>query len=299
MPELPEVETIKRDIEKQVIGHKITDVWCDWAKTLKPDPETFKKAVIGKTFKDVSRRAKLFIFRLGIPRASARGDERGEKEADSAGGGFTSHVDSTPLVVHLKLTGRLLYRAQTDRKDPFTHAVLKLDRGKELRFADLRKFGWLRVLKDEGELDELLSEFGIEPFTSDFTLDKFTAIIKSKGIKIKPFLMDQHLIAGVGNIYSDESLWCAQIHPEIPAKTLSQEKIVKLYNCVQKVLKQGIDDRGTSVDDYLDLFGQPGKHEQNLQVFRKDGQTCPRCRSIIKKIKVGGRGTHFCPQCQK
>src|SRR4030066_678222 len=102
MPELPEVETIKRDIEKLVIDHKIIDVWCDWAKTLRPDPETFKKAVIGKTFKNVSRRAKLFIFRLGIPRASVRGDKRGEKEADSAGGGFTFHVDSVPMVIHLK-----------------------------------------------------------------------------------------------------------------------------------------------------------------------------------------------------
>jgi len=270
MPELPEVETIKRDIEKQVIGHKITDIWYDWPKTLWPDPETFKKAVVGKKFKEISRRAKLFIF----------------------------HVDSVPLAVHLKLTGRLLYRNQSDPKDQFTHAILKLDRGKELRFADLRKFGWLRVLKDEGELDGLLAEFGIEPFTSDFTLEKFTAIIKSKGIKIKPLLMDQHLIAGVGNIYSDESLWCAQIHPETRAKNLSAEKIEKLYTCIQKVLKEGIADRGTSVDKYLDLFGQPGKHEPNLQIFRKNGQACPRCGTAIKKIRVGGRGTHFCPECQ-
>jgi formamidopyrimidine-DNA glycosylase len=270
VPELPEVETIKRDIEKNLIGHKIEDVWWDWAKTLKPDPETFKKVMVGKTFKEIARRAKLFIF----------------------------HVDSTPLVVHLKLTGRLFYRDQSDPKDSFTHAVLKLDRGKELRFTDLRKFGWLRVLKDEGELDELLSEFGIEPFTPGFTLEKFTSIIQSKGIKIKPLIMDQHSIAGVGNIYSDESLWCAQIHPETPAKSLNQEKIEKLYTCIQKVLKEGIADRGTSVDDYLDLFGQPGKHEQNLQVFRKNGKPCPRCGTIIRKIRVGGRGTHFCPHCQ-
>jgi len=270
MPELPEVETIKRDIEKQVIGHKIEDVWYDWAKTLKPDPETFKKAVVGKRFKDISRRAKLFIFRL----------------------------DSTPLIVHLKLSGRLLYRNQTDKPDQFTHVVLKLDKGKELRFADMRKFGWLRVLKDEGELDELLSEFGIEPFTSDFTLEKFASIIQNKGTMIKPLLMDQKQIAGVGNIYSDEALWCAQIHPETPAKNLSAEKIEKLYSCIQKTLKEGIADRGTSVDDYLDLFGQPGSHEQNLQVFRKDGQACPRCGATIKKIRVGGRGAHFCPSCQ-
>jgi formamidopyrimidine-DNA glycosylase len=270
MPELPEVETIKRDIEKNLIGHQITDVWYDWAKTLKPDPETFKKAVVGKKFKDIGRRAKLFIF----------------------------HVDSIPLIAHLKLTGRLLYRNQNDPKDQFTHVVLKLDRGKELRFVDLRKFGWLRVLKDEGELDELLSEFGIEPFTSSFTLEKFASIIQNKGTMIKPLLMDQKQIAGVGNIYSDEALWCAQIHPETPAKNLRAEKIEKLYSCIQKVLKEGITDRGTSVDDYLDLFGRPGNHEQNLQVFRKDGQPCPRCGTTIKKIRVGGRGTHYCPNCQ-
>jgi formamidopyrimidine-DNA glycosylase len=271
MPELPEVETIKRDIEKQVIGRKVEDVWYDWARSLQPDPETFEKAVVGKRFKDISRRAKLFIFRL----------------------------DSTPLVVHLKLSGRLLYRNQTDKPDQFTHVVLKLDKGKELRFCDLRKFGWLRVLKDEGELDEVLGEFGIEPFTPDFTLENFRKVLGSKKTAIKPLLMDQHLIAGVGNIYSDESLWCAQIHPETPARSLSHEKIERLYTCIQKVLKEGIADRGTSVDDYLDLFGQPGKHEQNLQVFRKDGQPCPRCGATIKKIRVGGRGTHFCPACQR
>lgn len=270
MPELPEVETIKRDIEKNLIGHKVIDVWADSPKQLKPDLETFKKAVIGKTFKEIGRRAKLFIF----------------------------HIDSIPLIVHLKMSGRLLYRNQTDPSDRFTHIVLKLDRRKELRFADLRKFGWMMVLKDKGELDSLLSEFGIEPFTPTFTLEKFKKIISSKPTKIKPLIMDQKQIAGVGNIYSDEALWCAKIHPERPAKNLSSDEIKKLYDCIIESLKQGIADRGTSVDQYVDLKGQKGKHGQNLQVFRKNGKPCPRCGTIIKKIRVGGRGTHYCPGCQ-
>src|SRR4030066_563276 len=122
MPELPEVETIKRDIEKSLIGHKIEDVWWDWAKSLKPDPESFKKAVLGKKFTAIDRRAKLLIFKL----------------------------DGVPFITHLKLSGRLLYRNQTDPADKFTHVILKLDKGKELRFADLRKFGWGGGLKDEG-----------------------------------------------------------------------------------------------------------------------------------------------------
>ena len=271
MPELPEVETIKRDIEKNLIGHKIEDVWCDWPKALKPSPEVFKKAVLGKKFTAIDRRAKLLIFKL----------------------------DGAPFITHLKLSGRLLYRNQNDLADQFTHVIIKLDKDKELRFADLRKFGWMRVLKDEGELDEILSEYGIEPFTSDFTLDNFNKILNSKKTAIKPLLMDQSLIAGVGNIYADESLWSAKIHPLRPANSLSEEEVRKLFDCIPNILKEGIKDRGTSVDMYLDLFGEPGEHEKNLQVFRKNGKPCPRCNAAIKKIRVGGRGTHYCPGCQK
>ncbi|OGY23353.1 MAG: DNA-formamidopyrimidine glycosylase [Candidatus Woykebacteria bacterium RBG_13_40_7b] len=271
MPELPEVETIKRDLEKNIIGHKVIDVWYDWAKTLKPDPETFEKAVVGKKFKDINRRAKLFIF----------------------------HLDSVPMVVHLKMTGRLLYRDQSDPKDQFTHAIFKLDKGKELRFADLRKFGWLKVLKDEKELENLLSEFGPEPLTEEFTLKVFENIIKKSQLKIKPLLIDQKRIAGVGNIYADESLWCAKIHPETKADKILSDQVAKLYKCIEEVLKEGIKDRGTSVDQYLDLFGRKGSHEQNLKVFRLNGDPCPRCGTIIKKIRVGGRGTHVCPACQR
>ena len=271
MPELPEVETIKRDIEKNLIGKKILDVWTDSPKQVQPSLDEFKKATIGKKFKDVKRRAKILIFHL---------------------------EDDTPIIVHLKLSGRFLYRNQTDKADPFTRIIIKLDQGKEIRFADLRKFGWIKLLKDENNLNDILDEFGIEPFTPDFTLENFKKIINSKPTKIKPLIMDQKQIAGVGNIYSDESLWSAKIHPERMAKSLSEEEIKKLYDCILESLKQGITDRGTSVDQYVDLQGQKGKHEQNLQVFRKNGKPCPRCGTIIRKIRVGGRGTHFCPHCQ-
>jgi len=270
VPELPEVETIKRDIEGHLIGHEILGVWTDWGKMLKPDQETFKKSVIEKKFSSVGRRAKLLIF----------------------------HLDSVPLVTHLKLSGRLLYRDQKDPRDQFTHVILELDKGKELRFADMRKFGWMRVLKDEVELDALLSEFGIEPFTSGFTLEKFSKILQSKKTAIKPLLMDQSQIAGVGNIYADESLWCAMIHPLRPANSLGEKEVSNLFTCVQDCLQSGIKDRGTSVDMYLDLFGEKGGHEKNLKIFRRDGSPCPRCGTEVKKTRVGGRGTHFCPACQ-
>ena len=272
MPELPEVETIKRDIKTNLIGHKIERVWTDWPKQLKPSQEEFEKTVIGKKFKSVSRCAKLLIFRLD---------------------------DGTHLLMHLKLTGRLLFRSQSDSEDKFTHIILKLDRGKELRFADMRKFGWMKVLRDEGELDKLLSEFGIEPFTQDFTVENFKKILTNKKAPIKPLMMDQAVIAGVGNIYADESLWCAKIHPLRAANTLSDQETKELFECIQEALKSGIKDRGTSVDTYVDFFGLPGQHEQNLKVFRKDGEPCPRCNTLIRKIRVGGRGTHFCPICQK
>src|SRR4030042_2631541 len=272
MPELPEVETIKRDIEKNLIGKKILDVWTDSPKQVQPNIDGFKKETVGKKFKDVKRRAKILIFHL---------------------------EDGTPIIAHLKLSGRLLYRNQTDKADAFTRIIIKLGEGKEIRFADLRRFGWIRLLKDDANLKEFLDEFGIEPFTPDFTLENFKKIVSSKPTKIKPLIMDQKQVAGVGNIYSDESLWCAKIHPERSAKSLSSDEIKKLYDCILEALKQGIADRGTSVDQYVALQGKKGKHEQNLQIFRKNGQPCPRCGTIIKKIRVGGRGTHLCPNCQK
>lgn len=274
MPELPEVETIRRDLNKELKGRKILKLKsCDWAKMLKPSPEALAKAVEGKTIRDIDRRAKLLLVHL---------DDHG-----------------TTVAIHLKLTGRLFIRKPADPPDRFTHAVLALDKGEELRFSDLRKFGYMKVITNKIDLGQILSEFGPEPLTKEFTFQTFKEIVAKGSRAIKTVIMDQQKISGVGNIYADEALWRAKIHPEKIAKNLTDEDLKELYSAILFVIKQGIEDRGTSVDQYLDIYAKEGKHAQNLQVFRKNGKPCPRCGTTIKKMRVGGRGTHYCPTCQK
>src|SRR3989344_3692230 len=274
MPELPEVETIKRDLNRELKGRKILKLkFYDWPKMLKPDPTSVAEAIEGKKIKGFDRRAKLLLMHLG------------------------DH--GTTIAIHLKLSGQLFLRKQTDPKDRFTHVIVELDKGEELRFNDLRKFGFMKVVKDKGDLDKILAEFGPEPFTPEFTFDTFKKIVTKSTRAVKIVIMDQSKISGVGNIYADEALWRARIHPEKTAEKLTERQLRELYEAIIFVLKQGIDDRGTSVDQYLDIYAKQGQHVKNLKVFRLNGKPCPRCGTTIKKIRVGGRGTHFCPNCQK
>jgi formamidopyrimidine-DNA glycosylase len=274
MPELPEVETIKRDLNKELKGRKILRLkFYDWSKMLKPSPEALTKAIEGKRIRDIDRRAKLLLVHL----------------ADHG----------TTVAIHLKLSGQLFIRKSSDPPDRFTHVIIEIDKGEELRFNDLRKFGFMKVVENKVELDKLLSEFGPEPFTKEFTFNVFKKIITNSSRAIKTVIMDQTKISGVGNIYADEALWRAKIHPEKRAEKLTENELKNLHDSILFVLKQGIKDRGTSVDQYLDPFAKEGKHAKNLKVFRMNGKPCPRCGASIKKSRVGGRGTHYCPACQR
>lgn len=273
MPELPEVETIRRDLNKELKGRKILKLkYYDWPKMIRPDPKSLAKAIEGKKIKDFGRRAKLLLMHL---------DDQG-----------------TTIVIHLKLSGQFLLKKSTDPKDRFVHIIIQLDRGEELHFNDLRKFGFMKLVRNKAELDVLLAEFGPEPLTKEFTLKSFKKIISNSSVKIKTVIMDQKRISGVGNIYADEALWYAKIHPEKRADRLTDKELKKLYETITLVIKEGINDRGTSVDQYLDLHAQQGKHARNLKVFRLDREPCSRCSTTIEKIRVGGRGTHYCPTCQ-
>ncbi len=274
MPELPEVETIRRDLNKELKGRKIIRLkYYDAPKMLKPSPEDMEKAIDGKKIKDFQRRAKLLLMNL---------DDHG-----------------TTIAIHLKLSGQLFLRRAGDPKDRFTHIIVELDGGEELRFNDLRKFGFMKVVKDKGDLDKILAEFGPEPFTPEFTFDAFKKIVSKSSRAVKTVIMDQKKISGVGNIYADEALWRAKIHPERPANKLSEAELQKLFDAILFVIKEGIEDRGTSVDQYLDIYAKKGGHAKNLRVFRLNGEPCPRCGAIVRKIRVGGRGTHYCPNCQR
>ncbi len=272
MPELPEVETIKQDLQKTLIGKKITGLWWDSPKQLKPTPAIVEKNIVGSTITKISRRAKLIQFFLS---------------------------NQTIFIVHLKLTGRLLIRKTKDGEDKWSHIILKLSNGLELRFCDMRKFGYLKLIGDDKELDKILEEFGPEPLTAEFTLERFQKILPSSSLPVKILLMDQKKIAGVGNIYANDALFLAGINPKKKADKLSSDKTIKLYEALLKVLKEGIKYRGASDQSYLDAYGREGAYQKHFRVYQQDGKPClNNCGEKIARIKLGGRGTFYCPKCQ-
>ena len=271
MPELPEVETIRRDLERLIIGKKIVEITTDSPKQVKPSLAVMKKVIVGTTIKKIERRAKLLQIFLS---------------------------NGQILVIHLKLTGRLLVRKKGAPKDDWQHVIISLSGNQELRFADLRKFGWVRLLKDEKELEKLLTEFGPEPLAG-LDLVTFEKILGSSSRPIKILLMDQKKIAGVGNIYANDALFLAKIDPRRPAKKVSEEETKRLLKAIEKVLKAGIKYRGASDQYYLDALGRKGAYQDHFLTYGRAGKKCFDCRREIKRIKVGGRGTFYCPSCQK
>lgn len=271
MPELPEVETIKKDLTRLIIGRKILAINTDSPKQVKPSLKKVEKAIVGAEIKKIERRAKLLQIFLS---------------------------NNQILVIHLKLTGRLLVRKKGAPKDDWQHVTISLNGNKELRFADLRKFGWVRLIKDKKELEKLLSEFGPEPL-DDLDLKKFKETLGSTGRAIKIVLMDQKKISGVGNIYANDALFLARIDPRRPAKKITDKEAKKLYRAIEKVLRAGIKYRGASDQYYLDALGRKGSYQDHFLTYGRQGKKCFDCNGKIKRIKVGGRGTFFCPKCQQ
>ena len=269
MPELPEVETIRRDLIRDVQGKRIKEVEILNPKVVKePKPAEFKKRLQGVVFKDFLRRAKVLAIKLST------GDY---------------------LVVHLRMTGQLIYSAQ---KEPKARVTFILSDGKYLNFNDQRLFAELRLVDDWQKL-KFVQELGIEPLEKEFTVQKFKQMLTGKKTKIKPLLMDQTFIAGIGNLYAQEALFLAGIFPGRPANKIDDKEVKKLHAAIQKVLGEGIEHRGSSTDDYVNGRGQQGGYHLRLKVYDRKGKPCLRCKSKIVKISLGGRGTCFCPKCQK
>jgi len=265
------VETIKRDLIKLIVGREILAIETDSAKQVQPSLAVVKKAVVRAIIKKVSRRAKLLQIFL---------------------------ANGKILAIHLKLTGRLLVRKKTAPKDDWQRVTISLSGGKELRFADLRKFGWIRLIKDKKELEKLLAEFGPEPM-GDLTLAGFQEILSSSRRPVKVILMDQKKISGVGNIYASEALFLAGIDPRRPTNRVNDKEARELYQEVEKVLRAGIRYRGASDQYYLDALGQKGSYQEHFLVYGRERKKCFKCNGKIKKIRLGGRGTYFCPACQR
>lgn len=295
MPELPEVETAVEDLKTKISGHKILEVDSDWQKLVKePDYRTFKKEIEGLIIEKIERKGKNIIISL---------------------------TRNKVLIIHLKMTGhplvstcweftkgKLKKRDLEECKEPdaidldpqnrFVHIGFTLDKGKTLLLSDLRKFATLRLVS-KNRLPELFKDLGPDALNSNLTFEKFSQLLKNKKGDTKKVLMDQSAIAGIGNIYSDEILFEAKIHPKKSVKSLTLTEMKKIYDSMKKVLKEAIRKRGTSISDFRDTAGKKGSYGNVRKVYRKEGEPCPKkCGGIIKRITIGGRGAHFCPSCQ-
>lgn len=266
MPELPEVETIKNDLQKTLIGKRIVEVSIHNPKVIKePAADKFKKGIEGAVIKGVLRKAKVLIIELS---------------------------NAKFLVCHLKMTGQLVYPGGS----PNSRITFKLSDGKSLDFNDQRLFAELRLMDDWRSL-KFIQGLGPEPF--EITPGQFRKMLAGKKTKIKPLLMDQAFISGIGNLYAAESLFRARINPARPANALSEKEQELLFQEIRDVLAEAIRYGGSSVDNYVRLSGKPGEYVAHHRVYGKEGKPCPICGSAIKRINLGGRGTYYCARCQK
>lgn len=286
MPELPEVETIRRGLRRKIVGKEIKAVTVKKSRLVKGVTKKFISTLKGNAIRDISRRGKLLIFKLSKSKQF--------------------------LLIHLKLTGQLVYQKGRqivggghgeleDEKLPgkHTHIIFDFADGSRLFFNDLRQFGYMKLVDEKG-LKKVLAEFGVEPLDKDFTFGKFRDIIDKRKVAVKQVLMNQKLIAGLGNIYADEVCFYAKVRPNRKASSLSNKEIKELYQGCKKILKQAIAKRGTTFNNYRDADGNIGGFRKILKIYHRQGQKCKRCKKgIIKKIRIAGRGTHFCPVCQR
>ena len=278
MPELPEVETIRNQLQRLIVGKKIREVKVNLPKMVKLPSGKFRKTIIGATVKEVRRRAKILIIELS---------------------------NGWSLLIHLKLSGRLIFRKKGEELGPedikWNHLIYYFSDDSRLFHNDLRQFGYVKLVKSGELLDFFKKEkLGPEPLEKNFSFDKFLAILKKKPkARIKQFLIDQKNIAGIGNIYSDEILFFARVHPLRKVQELKYSEIKKVFEVIRKILLEAIRLKGSSVRDFLDALGKEGGYVPKLKVYGREGLSCSRCGTKIKRMKLGGRSAHYCSKCQK
>ncbi|MBM7687671.1 DNA-formamidopyrimidine glycosylase [Enterococcus ureilyticus] len=272
MPELPEVETVRKGLEKLVVGKTIKEVTVLWPRIIEtPEVDVFAQQLIGQTIENMERRGKFLIFKL-------------------------TNYD---LISHLRMEGKYETHDPQNDRNKHTHVIFTFTDETELRYLDVRKFGRMTLVeKNQAGLYKGILALGPEPVPSQFKLSEFRSGLKKHHKAIKPLLLDQRLVTGLGNIYVDEALWEAKIHPEQPADTLKAKEIERLYHAIIDVLGRAVEAGGTTIRSYLNALGEAGTFQISLNVYGQTEKPCSRCGTPIKKIKVAQRGTHFCPKCQ-
>lgn len=273
MPELPEVQTVAAELHERLSGRTIMGAEVLWPRTVgHPSPEEFAAEIMGAQVEGVGRRAKYVVVRLN-------------------GGGR--------LLIHLRMTGRITIEPAGAPRDPHTRLVLRLDGGDELRFADTRKFGRFYLLAPGEEPPQRsFAALGPEPLEEEFTPDLFAARVTTRRGNVKAALLDQRLVAGLGNIYADEALFRSRIHPRRTLESLMPDEIAALHAAIVYTLQRAVGSGGTSFSDYRTTWGHLGGYQEELSVFRQTGAPCPNCGTPIERDVVAGRGTHYCPRCQ-
>jgi formamidopyrimidine-DNA glycosylase len=274
VPELPEVETVRASLEPALVGRRFERVEINDARLTRPlDPHEVAVELEGEVVDAVERRGKYLVFRFRSGRV---------------------------LLIHLRMTGSVLHsRDGTLEDDPYRRAVVSLDDGSDVLYRDVRRFGTWLLLEPEEEAPYLLARLGAEPLGEAFTTKALAARLQGRRAPLKAALLDQRAAAGLGNIYADEALWRAKIHPLRPAGSLTGREVGRLNRAIKDALRAGIARQGTTLRDYRTPNGAAGSMQEELRVYGREGEPCPRCRTPITKTKAGGRGTWFCPSCQQ
>jgi len=274
LPELPEVETVRRTLEGLVVGKKIRNVSVFLPRIVRKPTEILEFSLLlqGQTIQGIGRRGKFLKIIL----------------------------DDLVLVSHLRMEGRYGVYPSEEPIEKHTHVIFHFTDGTELRYRDVRQFGTMEIWPKGQEDDSpSLRKLGPEPLDPNFTLAIFKERLKGKKTKIKPLLLNQEWLVGLGNIYVDEALFRARIHPETEAHLLSLVKIGQLYEAIRETLQEAVEQGGSSIKSYVNGQGEMGMFQQQLKAYGRDNEPCLRCGTMMKRIVVGGRGTHFCPRCQK
>jgi formamidopyrimidine-DNA glycosylase len=274
MPELPEVETVRRTLEVLSIGKEIKQVSVFWPKMIKRpnEVEQFKDALEGQTIKEIGRRGKFLIF----------------------------YTEVFALVSHLRMEGKYGVFNADEPVEKHTHVIFHFTDGTELRYKDVRKFGTMHLYEKGKEFEtQPLADLGPEPFSDDFSVEWLSEKLKRTNRKIKPALLDQKILVGLGNIYVDEALFRAQIHPERIANSLTPDEEAVLYKEIVSTLSEAVEKGGSTIRSYVNSQGQIGMFQLQLYAYGRKGEPCKTCGTPLEKTVVGGRGTHYCPSCQK
>jgi formamidopyrimidine-DNA glycosylase len=281
MPELPEVETVVRGLRRSILGRTILSVRLGKTDFI-DDPVALEEHLPGRRIEVIERFGKFMLLRLSAAASDAGVDPNGA-------------AAPAALLVHLGMTGQLAPSSAAQPSNKHTHVYLTLDDGRELRYTDPRRFGRMAYLT-EVPLAEELRAFGADPL--EVNAPEFAARIRTRSARIKALLLDQSVLRGVGNIYADESLWRAKIHPARLGNRLNAREAETLRKALQDILKKAIVMRGSSISDFLDADGEPGEYQRRHRAYGREGERCYRCRTLIRRIIVAGRSSYFCPKCQ-